>query len=255
MTMPPRHTAEALEGVTHGFFGRRGGVSEGLYTSLNCGLGSGDARAAVLENRNRVARALDAAALLSLYQVHSADVVTVDTPWQPGEGPRADGMVTRRRGLALGVLSADCAPILFADREAGVIGAAHAGWKGALGGIAEATIAAMVALGADPTRIAAAIGPCIGPASYEVGPEFEERFIEADGQDAARFFHRPTADAKSHFDLPAYVAMRLARAGAGRIESLGLDTAAETDHFFSYRRTTHAGEPDYGREIAAVVLD
>ncbi|PWR20007.1 peptidoglycan editing factor PgeF [Zavarzinia compransoris] len=255
MTQPPRHSADALAGLSHGFFGRRGGVSEGLYTSLNCGLGSGDARPAVIENRDRVGAAVGARQLLSLHQVHSADVVTVEAPWAPGAGPKADAMVTRERGLGLGILTADCAPILFADREAGVIGAAHAGWKGALTGIAEATVAAMVALGAARERIAAAIGPCIGQKSYEVGPEFEARFLEADGPGAARFFARATPDSRPHFDLAGYVAARLARAGLGLVEVSGLDTAGDAGQFFSFRRTTLAGEGDYGRELAAIVLD
>uniref|UniRef100_UPI0026B41279 polyphenol oxidase family protein n=1 Tax=Oleomonas cavernae TaxID=2320859 RepID=UPI0026B41279 len=164
-------------------------------------------------------------------------------------------MVTNRRGLALGILTADCAPILFADAGAGVIGAAHAGWKGALGGVAEATIAAMIALGATRAGIAAAIGPCIGQASYQVGPEFEARFLAEDGPQAALFFRRPSPGARPHFDLAGYVAARLERAGIGRVENLHLDTAADEDQFFSYRRTTLAGAQDYGREVAAIALD
>ncbi|MFZ2870015.1 peptidoglycan editing factor PgeF [Zavarzinia sp.] len=255
MQQPPCFRSGALAGLSHGFFGRKGGVSEGIYSSLNCGLGSDDARDAVMENRDRIAGAIGATALLSLYQVHSCDVVTVDSPWTPGEGAKADAMVTRQRGIALGILTADCAPILFADRAAGVIGAAHAGWKGALGGIAEATVAAMVTLGAEPSRIAAVIGPCIGRASYEVGPEFEARFIELDGADSARFFHRPDPAARPHFDLPAYVAARLRRAHVGTLELTGLDTFAGEGDFFSFRRTTHRGEGDYGREVAAIMLD
>lgn len=255
MQQPPFFSAACLSGLPHGFFGRRGGVSEGIYSSLNCGLGSSDAREAVLENRGRIAGTLAAGALLSLYQVHSTDVVTVDAPWTPGDGARADAMVTRRRGLALGILTADCAPILFADAHAGVIGAAHAGWKGALGGIAEATVAAMTALGAEPSRISAVVGPCIGRASYEVGPEFEARFLEADGAEAAAFFHRPDPAGRPYFDLPAYVAARLRRAGVGTTELTGLDTFAGEADFFSFRRTTHRGEGDYGREVAAIMLD
>ena len=255
MTSPPRHLTDALAGLPHGFYGRQGGVSEGLYTSLNCGLGSGDARPAVLENRDLVAAAVGARHLLSLHQVHSADVVTVEAPWAPGLGPKADAMVTGERGIALGILTADCAPILFADREAGIIGAAHAGWKGAITGIGEATIEAMIALGARRERIAAAIGPCIGQASYEVGPEFEARFLEADGPGAARFFARASTESRPHFDLAGYVAARLARAGLSAVEVTGLDTAADRDRFFSFRRTTLAGEGDYGRELAVVMLD
>ncbi|PWR25623.1 peptidoglycan editing factor PgeF [Zavarzinia aquatilis] len=255
MTQPPVFSASCLSGLSHGFYGRRGGVSEGIYSSLNCGLGSSDAREAVLENRERIAGALGAGALLSLHQIHSTEVVTVDAPWAPGEGPKADAMVTARKGLALGILTADCAPILFADKQAGVIGAAHAGWKGALGGIAEATVAAMVALGAAPSRISAVIGPCIGRSSYEVGPEFEARFIESDGAAAAAFFHRPDPAGRPYFDLPAFVADRLRRAGIGTIELTGLDTFAGEADFFSFRRTTHRGEGDYGREVAAIMLD
>lgn len=255
MPQPPCFRAAALSGLSHGFFGRRGGVSEGIYSSLNCGLGSSDARDAVIENRGRIAGSIGASALLSLYQVHSCDVVAVDGPWAPGDGAKADAMVTRQRGLALGILTADCAPILFADTANGIIGAAHAGWKGALGGIAEATVAAMVALGAEPARIIAAVGPCIGRDSYEVGPEFEARFIALDGADSARFFHRPDPAARPHFDLPAYVAARLRRASVGTIELTGLDTFAGEEDFFSFRRTTHRGESDYGREVAAIMLD
>ncbi|MCF4164860.1 peptidoglycan editing factor PgeF [Zavarzinia compransoris] len=255
MSRPPCHLSPALGALPHGFFGRRGGVSGGIYDSLNCGFGSRDERQAVDENRARVAGAVGAGTLVSLHQIHSTRVATVETPWQPGQGPEADGMVTRARGIALGVLSADCAPILFADAEAGVIGAAHAGWKGAIGGVAEATVAAMIDLGAKPSRIAAAVGPCIGPASYEVGPEFEARFVEQDGPAARRFFHVPDAGTRAHFDLPAYVADRLARAGIGTVDVLGLDTAADEGQFFSYRRATHRGEADYGREVAAIMLD
>ncbi len=257
MSHPPHYRAQALDGLPHGFFGRQGGVSDGLYSSLNCGLGSNDARDAVLENRARVAATLDARPLplLSLHQIHSSTAVTVETPWAPGQGPQADGMVTNRRGVALGILTADCAPILFADRKAGVIGAAHAGWKGALGGVAEATVAAMEALGARREDIAAVIGPCIGQVSYEVGPEFEARFIAEDGPGAERFFMRPAPAARPHFDLAGYVAHRLGRAGIGQVEDLRLDTAGDESRFFSFRRTTLAGRPDYGREIAAITLD
>lgn len=259
MIHPPHERAPALDHLPHGFFGRQGGVSSGIYTSLNCGLGSNDSREAVLENRARVAAGLDAgvapAALVSLHQIHSATAITVETPWTPGQGPQADGMVTRQRGLALGILTADCAPILFADKAAGVIGAAHAGWKGAIGGVIEATVEAMLALGATRAGIAAAIGPCIGQASYEVGPEFQTRILEQDGPDAIRFFTRPAPGSRPHFDLPGYVADRLARAQLGRVENLALDTAGDEARFFSFRRTTLAGRPDYGREIAAIALD
>lgn len=255
MTKPPSFRAPGLAGVSHGFFGRQGGVSEGLYSSLNAGLGSSDDREAVLENRGRIAAALGSGELLSVHQIHSPDVVTVEAPWAPGQGPQADAMVTTRRGIALGILTADCAPILFADPEAGVIGAAHAGWKGALTGVAEATVTAMVALGARTERIRAAVGPCIGPESYEVGPEFEARFLAELGAGAARFFRRPDPAGRPYFDLPGFVAHRLESAGLGAVEILGLDTFARPDDFFSFRRTTHRGEGDYGREVAAIMLD
>jgi len=224
--------------AAHGFFGRSGGVSEGIFASLNCGPGSGDARGAVMENRRRVGEAVGGK-LLTLYQIHSAAAVTVTEAWE--QGPQADAMATDRPGLALGVLTADCAPVLFADGEAGVIGAAHAGWKGALGGVTDAAIAAMERLGAKRARIAAAIGPCISQANYETGPEFRERFD-------ARFF------AGRHFDLEGYVAERLAAAGIENVARLAACTYAREDDFFSYRRATHRGETDYGRQVSAIVL-
>lgn len=255
--MPPCLRAEVLNGLPHGFFGRRGGVSEGLYDSLNCGLGSADSRAAVMENRRLAAAGLglaDGAALVSLHQIHSPSVVTVETPWAPGQGPRADAMVTRCRGLALGVLSADCAPVLLADRTNGVIGAAHAGWRGAQAGVVEATVAAMIALGARRDAVAAAVGPCIGAASYEVGVDFAAAIL-ADDPEAEPLFSRAADAPRPHFDLAGYVALRLARAGVATIGLSGRDTAAEPEAFFSYRRTTHLGQPDYGREISAIMLD
>ena len=248
--------ALALPGIGHGFFPRTGGVSEGIFASRNCGFGSGDRREAVAENRDRCRRELGPAeTLLTVYQVHSPDVATVTGLWTPETSPRADAMVTDRPGLALGILTADCAPILFADAEAGVVGAAHAGWKGALGGVTDATIAAMRALGAVPERITAAVGPCIGPDSYEVGPEFRDRFL-AEDPDSAGFFHTPAngAGARPHFDLPGYVAHRLRRAGLRDVAVTGLDTLAREDLFFSYRRTTLRKEPDYGRQISAILL-
>lgn len=244
----------ALPGIGHGFFPRTGGVSEGIFASRNCGFGSGDRREAVAENRDRCRRELGPAeTLLTVYQVHSPNVVTVTESWAPETSPQADAMVTDRPGLALGILTADCAPILFADAEAGVIGAAHAGWKGALGGVADATIAAMRALGAVPERIAAAVGPCIGPDGYEVGPEFRDRFL-AEDPDSAGFFHTPGNGARPHFDLPGYVARRLRRAGLRDVTVTGLDTLAREELFFSYRRTTLRKEPDYGRQISAILL-
>jgi purine-nucleoside/S-methyl-5'-thioadenosine phosphorylase / adenosine deaminase len=250
-----------LPGIRHDFFGRQGGVSEGLYASLNCGPGSGDARANVLENRRRVRAAMGAEALVTLRQVHSPDVVTVTRPWEIGRVPAedaphiplGDAMVTAVPGIALGILTADCAPVLFADAEAHVIGAAHAGWKGAIGGVIANTVAAMETLGARRSRIAAAVGPCISQANYEVGPEFHARFA---GEDAgsARFF--VAADRAGHhlFDLEGFVAAQLQAVGVDRIETLRACTYARPADFFSFRRATHMGETDYGREISAIVL-
>lgn len=242
--------AAALGTVPHGFFGRRGGVSTGAYASLNVGIGSDDDPAAITRNRVSVVETIQPrATLVTPYQVHSAKVVTVT---EPVERPRGDALVTDRPGLALGILTADCAPVLLADRAAGVIGAAHAGWKGALAGVTDSTVVAMVALGADPTRIVAAIGPCIARASYEVDDAFRTRFTQTDPAND-RFF----VDAREghpRFDLEAYVAHRLREAGVGRIEALGRDTYADEDAFFSYRRATHRGEPGYGRQIAIIAL-
>lgn len=243
--------ARALGGVPHGFLGRRGGVSHGLHGGLNVGLGSADDPAAVAENRRRAAEAvLPGAPLVTCFQIHSADCVTVAAP--PEERPRADALVTDRPGMALGILTADCAPVLLADAEAGVIGAAHAGWKGAIGGVTDTTLAAMERLGARRDRIAAAIGPCIARASYEVDEDFRRRF-EAEDPANERFFVDARAG-HAQFDLEAYVTHRLAAAGVRRIEALGLDTYADEDRFFSYRRATHRGEPDYGRQIAIIAL-
>ena len=243
--------AAALGSVAHGFLGRRGGVSAGMHGGLNVGLGSEDDAAAVAENRARAAAAvLPGASLVTCYQVHSADCVTVREPL--AERPRADALVTDRPGLLLGILTADCAPVLFTDQEAGVIGAAHAGWKGALAGVTDATIAAMEALGADRDRIAAAIGPCIARTSYEVDEGFRTRFL-ADDPDNERFFAEGRAG-HPRFDLEAYVAHRLAAAGLGRVEALGLDTYPDEARFFSYRRATHRGEPSYGRQISLIGL-
>jgi YfiH family protein len=249
-----RLSAKSLErpGIAHGFFGRTGGVSGGIYASLNCGPGSGDDKAHVAENRRRVREAMGAGELNTLYQVHSPNVVAVTGAWS-GTPPLADGMVTATPGIALGILTADCAPALLADAEAHVIGAAHAGWKGAIGGVIEATVAAMEALGAQRNRIAVAVGPCISQANYEVGPEFIARFAAEDPANA-RFFV-PSARADHHkFDLEGYVADRLRAASVDRIETLGACTYARDADFFSFRRTTHRGEKDYGREISAIVL-
>lgn len=244
-----------LAAIRHAFFTRSGGISQGVYRSLNGGVGSDDAPAHVAENRARMAAALGVASdhFLTPYQIHSPDVVVVDRPWSPQTRPRADALVTRTRGLAIGVSTADCGPLLFADAEAGVIGAAHAGWRGALGGVIEATLAAMEELGAGRHRIVCALGPTIGQANYEVGAEFVERFTEADAQNA-RFF--APADRRGHamFDLPGYIAARVSAAGIANFEDLELCTYAEPDRFYSYRRKTRLGEADYGRHINAITL-
>jgi YfiH family protein len=243
--------ARRLGDVPHGFFGRRGGVSDGMVAGLNAGLGSADDPAAVAENRRLATDAvLPGAALLGLYQIHSAEAVVVTAPYAEAARPRADALVTDRPGLLLGILTADCAPVLFADRDAGVVAAAHAGWKGALGGVTDATLAAMETLGARRERIIAAIGPCIARASYEVDDGFLRTFAEADAANE-RFF----ADGRAghhQFDLEAYVAHRLAAAGVTRIEALGLDTYGDEERFYSFRRATHRGEADYGRQISVI---
>ncbi|MDB5696829.1 MAG: polyphenol oxidase [Sphingomonas bacterium] len=239
--------------VPHAFFSRGGGVSTGLVAGLNCGFGSADDPAAVAENRRRAADAvLPGAALVGMYQIHGHAVATVAQPWRDADRPHADALVTDRPGVLLAILTADCAPVLFADAQAGVVGAAHAGWKGALAGVTDATLAAMEALGADRSRIAAAIGPCIARASYEVDDGFARRFEEADPANE-RFF---SAGQPGHhrFDLEAYVAHRLAAAGITRVEALGLDTYAHADRFYSFRRATHRREPDYGRQISLIGL-
>lgn len=246
-------TAAALGSLPHGFLGRRGGVSTGMHGGLNVGLGSEDDRAAILENRARARDAvLSGGALVTVHQIHSPDVVTVDTAWPDDARPKADALVTNRPGLLLGILTADCGPVLFADAQAGVVGAAHAGWKGAIAGVTDNTIAAMEKLGARRDHICAAIGPCIARASYEVDDGFFERFVEHDPANE-RFF---TSGRAGHhqFDLEGYIAARLAAAGIGRVEALGLDTYADPDRFFSYRRATHKSEPDYGRQIALIGL-
>ncbi len=242
-------------GIAHGFFTRRGGVSQGLYDSLNIGLGSSDDRGLVLENRRRIAGRLgvEPARLLAPYQHHSADVAIVDRPWRPGEAPKADALVTATPGLAIAISTADCGPVLFCDRAARVIGAAHAGWKGAYSGILEATIEAMEGLGADRARITAVLGPTISAKSYEVGGEFVTRFVAEDDANA-RFFTPSPREGHAMFDLPAYILARLGAAGVGRSADLGLCTYADEDRFFSYRRATHRGEGDYGRLMSAIVL-
>lgn len=251
-------TAEALSalpGIRHGFFTRQGGVSNGIYASLNCGVGSADEREHVLANRSRVTVDLGVAPdqLATPYQVHSPDVVVVEDVWAVGEGPKADAVVTKRPGIAIGVGTADCGPVLFADGEAGVVGAAHAGWKGAFTGVLEATIAAMESLGARRERIVAVLGPTISKAAYEVGPEFRGRFVDATEANATYFTPSDRAD-HHRFDLPAYIGNRLHAAGLGHVGDLALCTYADPQRFFSYRRTTHAGEPDYGRLLHAISL-
>lgn len=241
-----------LPGIAHGFFGRTGGVSTGIFASLNCGPGSGDHRATVIENRRRVSDALGAQ-LINVHQIHSGTAVTVSEPWPLGDGPKADAMVTKTPGIALGILTADCAPVLFVDPEARVIGAAHAGWKGAFGGVLEATLTAMEGLGGARARIRAAIGPCISQENYEVGPEFRARFVEADPANA-QYFIASERTGHFRFALEAYVAGRLAAAGLSQIERLGACTYALSGEFFSFRRTTHRGEPDYGRQVSAIAL-
>ncbi len=243
--------ARALEGVAHGFLGRRGGVSTGVHAGLNVGLGSHDDPATIAENRRRAVEAvLPGARLVTVFQVHSPDCVTVIEPFEDRLRPRADALVTDRPGLALGILTADCAPVLLADAQAGVVGAAHAGWKGAIGGVTDSTIAAMESLGARRDRIAAAVGPCIARASYEVDDGFFRRFAAADPANE-RFFASGRAG-HHQFDLEAYVAHRLAAAGIRTVEALGQDTYAQPDRFYSFRRATHRGEPDYGRQISII---
>lgn len=245
----------ALDGVQHRFFTRRGGVSTGLFSSLNCGYGSADAPENVRENRRRAAEqfGLDEPDLQTVHQIHSADVLTVGAErWSSPGAPKADGLVTDRPGVALGVMAADCAPVLLADGAASVIGAAHAGWKGALGGVVDTTIAAMEKLGARRERIRVVVGPCIGPESYEVGPEFPAPFLAQDEANAA-FFRSATRAGHFMFDLPGYLVHRIARNGVA-VSATGHDTLSGTDDFFSYRRNTLQGVRDYGRGLSAIAL-
>lgn len=249
--------AIAGDAIAHGFFTRRGGVSEGIYASLNCGLGSKDAAANVEVNRRRVADHLGADALITCYQVHSADVAVAEGAWTRATMPRCDAIVTRVKGLAIGVLAADCAPVLLAEPEAGIVGAAHAGWRGAVDGVTDAAIAKMIELGARRDRIVAAVGPCIGVAAYEVGPEFEERFL-AHHPANYQFFERPKRDGKPspkpHFDLMGYVVTRLRLARIARVDQLDICTFTNDSDFFSFRRSQARQEDDYGRQISAIVL-
>jgi hypothetical protein len=244
----------AQAGVRHGFFTRKGGASQGVYAGLNAGPGSNDDAEAVAENRRRAAAFLgvEASALLTAYQIHSAAARAVEAPWTVGP-QEGDALVTMTRGLAVGALAADCAPVLIVDARARVVAAVHAGWKGALAGVIDAAVQAMTALGAAPARMAAAVGPCIGPKSYEVGLEFLERFM-AGAPGAERFFRAGDAADKRFFDLPAFVLSRLDEAGVGRSEWIGRDTYAEADLFYSNRRALHRGEGDYGRLLSAVSL-
>lgn len=249
--------AEALklDGIGHGFFTREGGHSRGLFASLNCGLGSGDDKDVVRRNRAGVAEAMGVhePKLLSAYQVHSADVATVAKPWSEEERPKADALVTRNIGIAIGVLTADCAPVLFADDHAGVIGAAHAGWKGALNGVTGATLDAMEKLGAKRARITAVIGPTISSAAYEVGPEFPTHFL-AEDEANKRHFAPAQRRGHSYFDLPGYLEAKLIREGAAKVINLNLCTFTDERRFFSYRRATHRGEKGYGRLISTIAL-
>lgn len=245
--------AAALKGVPHGFFGRAGGLSTGAVAGLNCGMGSGDDPRTVESNRRLAADSiLRGAPLASVYQIHSPAAVIVTEAAPYAERPQADAMATDRPGLLLGIVTADCAPILLADAEAGVVGAAHAGWRGATAGVTDQAIAAMISLGARVDRIAAAVGPCLAKASFEVGHEFAERLL-ADDPDNERFFGEGPGG-KPHFDLEAYVVARLAAAGIHRIEAVGLDTYGQEDRFYSYRRATHRNEPAYGRQISLIGL-
>lgn len=244
-----------IPGVHHAFFTRTGGVSDGIYASLNGGVGSEDAPARVAENRARMAAALSVAPnrFLTCYQIHSPEVAVAETPWPANDRPRADAIVTRTPGLAVGVSTADCGPVLFADGEARVVGAAHAGWRGALTGVIEATVAAMERLGASRGRIVAAAGPMIRQPSYEVGADLIERFVAADPGNR-RFFAPGEREGHAMFDLAGYVVQRLERAGVAQVEDLGHCTYADPAQFYSYRRATHRAEPDYGRHINAIAI-
>jgi polyphenol oxidase len=245
----------ALPGIRHAFFTRDGGVSAGLYATLNGGVGSHDAPANVVENRARMAAALGVAPdhLLTAYQIHSPHVVVAETPWPQTQRPRADAIVTRMRGLAIGVSTADCGPVLLADAHAQVIGAAHAGWRGAFDGVIEACVAAMQRIGADRARIVAALGPMIRQQNYEVGAEVRDRFL-ADDRGTARFFTSSARPGRSLFDLAGFIVDGLQRSGVRQVEDLALCTYGDPARFFSYRRATHRAEADYGRHINAIAL-
>lgn len=249
------HNIIKIADVRHGFFTRQGGYSQGIYEGLNCGYGSNDERQSVSRNRTHVATSLGMTPdrLLTVYQVHSPKVVEIEEPWDPDQAPKADAMVTSKPGLALGVLTADCAPVLFADRDAQVIGAAHAGWRGALAGVCEATIDAMKTHGAKVENISVAIGPTISGQNYEVGGEFRDTFL-AEDVGYAGFFRPSDRDGHYMFDLPGFLEFRLSKLGLHSVENTDLCTYADEQRFFSYRRTTHRNEPDYGRQISAITL-
>ncbi len=252
-------TAEGFCGgqeIAHGFFTRNGGVSEGIYRSLNCGYGSADDPEAVTENRRRVVEALGDGQLLTVHQIHSAECVIVREPWERGGEPKLDALATDQAGVILGILTADCGPVLFHGMKKGgspVIGAAHAGWGGAVGGVLENTIAAMLDLGAEKASLRAALGPCIGPGSYEVSEGFQRPFVHHHSG-AVEFFRKTEKDDRYMFDLPSYIEFRLRGAGVTRIVTLRRDTCAEPDHFFSYRRSQLQGEPDYGRQVSVIAI-
>ena len=255
--MPQKIEVEGLRlaGLTHGFFTRQGGISGGPYNSLNCGFGSGDETQNVAANRAEVLNLLGASQLelITPYQHHSADVIVAKTAWAPGEAPKGDAIVTTSSKFAIGILTADCAPVLFASQDGGVIGAAHAGWRGAIGGVLEATVATMARLGAEPSGIIAAIGPCLGQENFEVGSEFYEQFT-AVNKDYARFFKRPVANAKPHFDLAGFCHARLLACDIGAVHMVPHCTYARESLYFSYRRNTHQKRADYGRQISAIAL-
>ena len=246
---------EALDGIRHAFFTREGGVSSGVYEGLNGGTGSNDKPEHITENRARMAAAVGVKPenFLTAYQIHSPDVVVAEKPWPQSERPRADAIVTQIPGLAIGISTADCGPVLFADPQARVLGAAHAGWRGAFGGVIESTLTAMEKLGADRTRVVAAAGPMISQPNYEVGQELVDRFVAADPANA-RFFAPATRPGHAMFDLPGYVVARLTAAGVRHVENLAVCTYGNPAQFYSYRRSTHRAEPDYGRHINAIAL-
>ena len=253
MSAPHLQSARLQDaGAAHGFFGRAGGVSTGIFSSLNVGLGSSDDPANTAENRMRCRETLGADHLLTLYQIHSPDAVIVTEPWS-GQGPKADGMATRLKGVALGVLAADCMPFLFIDAEAEVIGAAHAGWRGALAGVLEATISAMISIGARAKRIAAAVGPCMRQENFEVGLDVLEAFTAKHPQ-ADQYFASGVSAQKRQFDLVGFGAARLAACGVSQLDDIRVCTVAESDRYFSYRASRRAGESDYGRNLSAIAL-